>query len=81
MLRKPILLVLLAVFILAFPVVASDSGSTPHNAEPQAAPTDSALKLAVRDQIVSWENPYPFLSPTMNQMLYFLLQPRRSGGC
>jgi hypothetical protein len=106
MLRKPILLVLLAVCVLAVPAVASDSGSTPHNAELQivgenlavdngsgnAAPADnlaaanleladSALRLAVKDQIVSWENPYAFLSTSNNQMLYFLLRPRRPGAC
>jgi hypothetical protein len=37
--------------------------------------TDSALKLTVKDQFVSWGNPYAFLSTPNNKMLYALPNP------
>lgn len=37
--------------------------------------TDSALKLVVKDQFVSWGNPHAFLSTPNNKMLYSFSDP------
>lgn len=101
MLRKPILLILLAVFLLAVPAVhaqgpaevqivgenlsvSNGSGNAAmidSLAGANPALTDSVLKRVVRDQIISWGNPYAFLSTSNKKMLYFLSDPTARTGC